>query len=79
MSKHETPLTRKSWKSVGGTPIEDFSAVISSKTNGRRLMDGIIILNEETRIARENEVEIKGKDIIVVTTKANRLRMLLMG
>jgi hypothetical protein len=79
MSKRETPLTRKYWKSVGGTLIEEFPAVISSKTNGRRQMDGVIILNEETRIAKANEVEIEGKDIIVVQTKANRLGMYLMG
>ena len=42
-------------------------------------MDGVIILNEETRIAKVNEVEIEGKDIIVVQTKANRLGMYLMG
>ena len=79
MSKRETPLTRKYWKSVGGTLIEEFPAVRSSKTNGRRLMDGVIILNEETRIAKANDVEIEGKDIIVVQTKANRLGMYLMG
>ena len=79
MSKRETPLTRRYWKSVGGTLVEEFPAVISSKTNGKRLMDGVIILNEETRIAKANEVEIEGKDIIVVQTKANRLGMYLMG
>ena len=78
MSKRETPLTRRYWKSVGGTLVEEFPAVRSSKTNGRRLMDGVIILNEETRIAKANEVEIEGKDIIVVQTKANRLGMYLM-
>lgn len=79
MSKRETPLTRRYWKSVGGTLVEEFPAVIGSKTNGRRLMDGVIILNEETRIAKANEVEIEGKDIIVIQTKANRLGMYLMG
>ena len=27
MSKRETPLTRKYWKSIGGTLIEEFPAV----------------------------------------------------
>ena len=30
MSKHETPLTRKYWRSVGGTLIEEFPAVKKS-------------------------------------------------
>ena len=79
MSKLETPLTRRYWKSVGGTLVEEFPAVSKSSTNSRRLMDGVIILNEEHRIAKATEVEIKGKDIIVIQTKVNRLGMYLMG
>ena len=79
MSKLETPLTRKFWKSVGGTLVEEFPAVLKSKNNSRRMMDGVIILNEEHRIAKSNEVDLEGKDIIVVQTKANRLGMYLMG
>mgnify|MGYP001250824365 FL=1 len=52
MSKLETPLTRTYWKSVGGTLVEEFPAVGKSLTNSRRLMDGVIILNEEYCIAK---------------------------
>ncbi len=79
MSKLETPLTRKFWKSVGGTLIEEFPAVVKSPTNSRRWLDGVIILNEEFRIAKATEVDIEGKDIIVIQTKANRIGMYLMG
>ena len=79
MSKHETPLTRRFWKSVGGTLIEEFPAVKRTDSNSKRLMDGVIILNEETRIAKASEVDLEGKDIIVVQTKVNRLGMYLMG
>ena len=79
MSKLETPLTRRYWESVGGTLIEEFPAVGKSPTNSRRLMDGVIILNEAHRIAKATEVDIAGKDIIVIQTKANRLGMYLMG
>ena len=79
MSKLETPLTRRYWKSVGGTLIEEFPAVKGSTTNSRRLMDGVIVFDGNHRIAKANEVEIEGKDIIVIQTKANRLGMYLMG
>ena len=79
MSKHETPLTSRFWKSVGGTLIEEFPAVKRTDSNSKRLMDGVIILHEETRIAKASEVDLEGKDIIVVQTKVNRLGMYLMG
>lgn len=79
MSKLETPLTRRYWKSVGGTLVEEFPAVSKSSTNSRRLMDGVIILNEEYRIAKATEINIEGKDIIVIQTKVNRIGMYLMG
>ena len=79
MSKHETPLTRKFWNEVGGTLIEEFLAVSKGKDNAQRLIDGVIILDGETRIAKTSEVNIKGKKIIVIQTKASRLGMYLMG
>ena len=79
MSKLETPLTRRYWKNVGGTLIEEFPAVIKTDTNSRRLLDGVIILGEDHVIANASDVEIEGKDIIVIQTKANRLGMYLMG
>ena len=79
MSKHETPLTRRYWKSVGGTLIEEFPAVKRSKTHGPRLIDGMIVLGEETKIAKAADVDVSVKDIIVIQTKAKRLGMYLMG
>ena len=79
MSKRETPLTRKYWESIGGTLIEEFPAVTRGDTNSRRLLDGVVILGGEHRIAKASEVEIEGKDIVVIQTKVNRLGMYLMG
>lgn len=79
MSKHETPLTRRYWDEVGGTLVEEFPAVLRGHGNAQRLIDGIIILGEPKRIAKPSEVSIKGKEIIVLQTKANRLGMNLMG
>jgi len=79
MSKRETPLTRKYWKSIGGTLIEEFPAVIRGNTNSRRLLDGVVILGGEHRLAKASEVDIEGKDIVVIQTKVNRLGMYLMG
>ncbi|MFT4261352.1 MAG: hypothetical protein ACMXX9_02890 [Candidatus Woesearchaeota archaeon] len=79
MSKKETPLTRKYWQEIGGTLIEEFLMVPKGKNNGARLIDAIIIPNEETKILNQKEINLKGKDIIAVQTKANRLGMYLMG
>ena len=79
MSKRETPLTRKYWQSIGGTLIEEFPAVTRGNSNSRRLLDGVVILGGENRIAKASEVDIEGRDIVVIQTKVNRLGMYLMG
>ena len=79
MSKRETPLTREYWQSIGGTLIEEFPAVTKGDSNSRRLLDGVVILGGEFRIAKASEVDIEGKDIVVIQTKVNRLGMYLMG
>jgi hypothetical protein len=79
MSKLETPMTRWYWEQVGGTLVEEFCAVPRSPDCSNRLIDGIIIKGEEFRITRQAEVDISGKDIIVVQAKARRLGMYLMG
>jgi len=79
MSKLETPLTRKYWRSVGGTLIEEFPAVTGSKDRGRRLIDGVIIVGGKNRRATAIEVDLQGKDIIVIQTKARKLGMYLIG
>jgi hypothetical protein len=79
MSKRETPMTRWFWQQTGGTLIEEFVAVRRSPTCGPRLLDAVIVRDGEFRIARQDEVPINGRDVIVVQTKANRLGMYLMG
>jgi hypothetical protein len=79
MSKKETPMTRRYWQRVGGTLIEEFVAQKGSSDIGKRVLDGVIILEGELRIAKQAEVSIDGKDIIVVQTKVKRLGMSVMG
>lgn len=79
MSKHETPMTRWYWQQVGGTLVEEFVAVKRSSACGVRILDGVIIRDGEFRIAKQSEVSVEGKDIVVIQTKAGRLGMYLMG
>jgi hypothetical protein len=79
MSKKETPLLYEYWRQVKGTLIEEFVAVNKGKRHGVRLLDGVIIKGEVFEIKKQNQVEITGKDIIVVQVKASRLGMNLMG
>ncbi len=64
---------------MGGTLVLEFIAVWTTRTHGKRLLDGVIILGGEKQIAKASEVEIEGKDIIVVQTKGTRLGMYLLG
>jgi hypothetical protein len=79
MSKKETPMTRRYWQRVGGTLIEEFHAQKGSSEIGKRLLDAVIISGGEFKIAKQSEVSIEGKDIIIVQTKAKRLGMNVMG
>jgi hypothetical protein len=79
MSKLETPMTRWYWRQIGGTLIEEFCAVRGSHTCGVRLLDGLIVKGGDFRIAKQAEVSIQGKDIVIVQTKARRLGMYLLG
>lgn len=79
MSKKETPLTRRYWEEISGTLIEEFLAVPKGKNNSQRLIDGVILLGEDKKIVKWDQVIIENKDIIIVQTKANRLGMYLMG
>lgn len=67
------------WQSVGGSLVEEFPAVRRGTDNAQRLVDGVIVLDGRTRRAKASEVDVRGKDIIVVQTKASRLGMYLMG
>ncbi len=79
MSKLETPITRKYWKQIGGTLIEEFVMVSRNKNSEKRIIDAIIIPSGENKIIDQKLANIGGKDIIAVQTKANRLGMYLMG
>jgi hypothetical protein len=79
VSKLETPMIRRYWEQVGGTLIEEFMAVPRKPGQGRRMIDGIIVLGGPRKIATSSEVDIAGKDIIVIQAKAQRLGMYLMG
>ena len=79
MSKHETWRTRKYWEQTGGLLIEEFIAVPGTKNQGRRPIDGLIVLNEGTAIHNNNFYDIAGKDVIVIQTKSGRIGMYLLG
>ena len=81
MSKHETWRTRKYWSSIGGLLIEEFTAISGDSKNeiGKRLIDGIIVLDEPKHIQTGGKFDFTGKDIIVLQTKKERLGMYLMG
>jgi hypothetical protein len=81
MSKHETPMTRRYWKRVGGTLLEEYLVVPSRPPGvGRRMIDAVIIEDGDHRIAsRAESVSFDGHDIIIVQTKASRLGMYLLG
>jgi hypothetical protein len=72
-------MTRWYWQQVGGTLVEKFCAVRRGEDCSNRLIDGIIIKGGEPRIAKGSEVDLAGKDIVVVQAKAKRLGMYLMG
>ncbi|MBA2436350.1 MAG: hypothetical protein H0V54_14940 [Chthoniobacterales bacterium] len=73
-------MTRWYWKQVGGTLIEEFCAVervIGDR--GGRWIDGVVIKGGECKIARQSEVEVAGKDIMIIQAKDSRLGMWVMG
>ncbi len=79
MSKNETPLTRWYWRQVGGLLIEEFQIVSQTSTSSPRYVDGLIVLGEAPKLSQSRAVDISGRDVIVVQTKAQRLGMYLMG
>ena len=55
--------------------MEEFPAVRKGARNAQRILGGVIVLGEPKTIVKPDHLEIKGKDIIVVLTKASRLGM----
>lgn len=79
MSKRETPMTRWYWQQTGGTLVEEFLAVSNGPDRGKRLLDGLIILDGPFERRTAKSVDLHGKDIVVVQAKAARLGMYLLG
>jgi len=79
MSLHETWRTREYWKTIGGLLIEEFVAVDGNSEQGRRTIDGIIVLGEKKAVHTGNKFDLKGKDVIVIQTKKGRIGMNLLG
>ncbi len=51
----------------------------ASLDRGKRHLDGLIVLGEPKSISSSKNFDIRGKDVIVIQTKAKRLGMYLMG
>ena len=79
MSLHETWRTREYWKTIGGLLIEEFVAVDGNSEQGKRTIDGIILLGEKKAVHSGNKFDLKGKDVIVIQTKKGRIGMNLLG
>ena len=79
VSKLETPITRWYWSQVGGTLVEEFPLTPRSDTAGGRWVDGLILPDGPNRMAKTEEVDVDGQEVVLVQTKATRLGMYLMG
>src|SRR5215472_11929589 len=55
MSRLETPMTRRYWEQVGGTLLEEHPAVPPGRDFGRRVVDAVIIVGGDRRIASHTE------------------------
>ena len=75
----ETPLLHRFWREVGGLLIEEFVAVRRGPGQGQRRIDGVIVRDKLHRIVSQRDIDISGKDIIVVQVESGRLGMYLMG
>ena len=77
MSKHETKMTR--WYAQTRYPkgylMEEYLALPQGKTNGKRLMDGVIVFRKPF-VKRKLT---KGERVVVVQSKHRRLGMGLIG
>ena len=77
MSKHETKMTRWYAKTryPNGFLMEEYLALPQGKTNGKRLMDGVIVFRKPF-VKRKL---IKGERVVVIQSKHRRLGMGLIG
>lgn len=72
-------MTRWFWQQTGGLLIEEFPLVKRGVNNSSRFADGLIVLGEPNGISASRDFDIRGRDVIVVQSKAKRLGMYLMG
>jgi hypothetical protein len=79
VSKHETWRTRKYWDQTGGLLIEEFVVVNQTKIQGRRVIDGIVVLNENKAIHKGNTYNLADRDVVIIQTKNGRIGMSLLG
>lgn len=79
MSKHETWRTREYWERVGGLLIEEFLVVKGSNEQGKRRLDGVIVLGKEKAVQTGGTYDLEGEDVILIQTKRGRLGMYLLG
>ncbi|MBJ6979257.1 hypothetical protein [Luteimonas sp. MC1895] len=80
MSRLETPMTRWYWSQIGGLLLEEFLVVPRAPGQGRRLLDGLIVLGEPAAIAPPGtRFDVAGRDVVSVQTKNSLLGMYLMG
>jgi len=77
MSKHETKMTR--WYAKARHPkgflMEEYLALPQGKTNGKRLIDGVIVFRKPF----EKRKLIKDERVVVIQSKHRRLGMGLIG
>ena len=55
------------------------SQALFNPEQGRRLLDGVVVLGTPTGTAKDHEIEIRNRDIVIIQTKAQRLGMYLLG
>ncbi len=83
MSKLETDMTLWFWRQTGGALYEELLVVPPKQGDpgqAPRRIDGLIVLGEELRrMPRNSRPDLRGKDVVVVQTKNDRLGMYLMG
>lgn len=87
MSKHETPMTRWYWRVINrkkGLLIREFPAVEcgQGRAEGKRHIDGVIIHENKSgdrKGMKKDRELVKGKEVIVIQSKAKRLGMYLIG
>ena len=72
-------MLRRYWDRVGGTLAEEFPAVRGSAGVAPRRVDGVIVVGAEHRLVAPDDLDVAGRDIIVVQVKRPRLGMSLMG